>query len=215
MADPLSVGAGIAGLVTLADLVFIRLFKYVQAVKGAHKEITALSSEVGALYGILSRLRLISDQLDSSGFNAATQVQHIYSCSQTLEKLSKILERDNMTSTQKHGMEKIKEKLHWPFSSSEVKTLLIEIERHKATLGLALNADGMSGLIQSLSIQNTIRDDVQDIKLEMRQRKEADTRIAINAKRQKVLRSFGETDPGRNQMMGLKLRQPGTGIWLL
>ena len=220
MADPLSVGAGIAGLVTLTDVVFIRLFKYVQAVKGANKEITALSSEVGALYGILSRLRLLSDQLDSSGFNASTHVQHIHSCSQTLEKLSRILERDSIISTHKdgthkHGMETIKQKLHWPFSSSEVKTLLVEIERHKATLGLALNADGMSGLIQSLSIQSTIRDDVQDIKLEMRQRKEADTRIAINTKRQKVLQSFGKTDPGRNQMMGLKLRQPGTGIWLL
>lgn len=60
MADPLSVASGIGGLVTLTDLVFSRIFKYVQAVKGASKEIAALSSEVGALYGVLSSLQLVA-----------------------------------------------------------------------------------------------------------------------------------------------------------
>lgn len=178
MADPLSIGTGIAGLVTLAEVVFTRLSNYVQAVKGANKEITALSSEVGALYGILNRLRLISDQLESEGFDPATQDQHIHSCRQTLEKMQKILEKDSTPSAQTHSIESIRRRLHWPFTSSEVKTLLAEIERQKTTLGLALNADGMSGLIQSLSIQGTIRDDVQDIKSKLKQRNEADIRIA-------------------------------------
>ena len=215
MTDPFSVGGGIAGLVTLADVVFIRLFKYVQAVKGANKEITALSCEVGALYGILSRLRLISEQLEFDGLDPATQIQHIHSCNKTLEKLNKILDKDSMSPTQAHRLETIRRKLHWPFTASEVKTLIAEIERHKATLGLALNADGMSGLLQSLSIQGTIRDDVQDIKFELRQKNEADTRIAINTKRQSLLKSFGKTDPSKNQKMGLRLRQQGTGMWLL
>ena len=215
MADPLSVGAGIAGLVTLADVVFIKIFKYAQAVKGTNKEIAALSSEVGALYGILSRLRLLSHQLKAGGFDPPNQDQHIQSCRQTLKRLEKILERDSIPTAQTHRMESIRRRLHWPFTSSEVKTLLAEIERHKAALGLALNADGLSGLLESLSIQGTIRDAVQDIKAELRQRDEADTRTAFNTRRQSVLRSFGKIDPSKNLRMGIKLREQGTGMWLL
>lgn len=215
MADPFSVSASIAGLVTLADIVFHRIFKYVQAVKGADKEISALSSEVGSLYGILSSLRLVSRQLDEETFDPATRIHHVHSCTQTLEKLRGILDRDTTFMGQIHGIGSIKRKMRWPFTSSKVKTLLAEIERHKTTLGLALNVDTMSGLLESLSIQGPIHDSVNEIKIELKRRDEADTRILIDAKRQSVLRSFGHTDPSMNQKMGLKLRQPGTGMWLI
>ncbi|KAL8751138.1 MAG: hypothetical protein Q9199_006626 [Rusavskia elegans] len=216
MADPLSVASGIGGLVTLTDLVFCRIFKYVQAVKGASKEISALSSEVGALYGILSSLQLVCQQLDPKMFVATTiRTHYINSCTQTLEKMRIILNKDSTSSLQTQTIESIKRKLRWPFSSSEVKTLLAECERHKTTLGLALKADSMSGLVQLLSSQDDIRDTVNEINTNLKQRHEADTRIAINEKRQSILNSFGTTDPSKNQKMGLKLRQPGTGLWLI
>ncbi|KAI4269414.1 MAG: hypothetical protein L6R38_007472 [Xanthoria sp. 2 TBL-2021] len=216
MADPLSVASGIGGLVTLTDLVFCRIFKYVQAVKGASKEISALSSEVGALYGILSSLQLVCQQLDPKVFVATTlRTHHINSCTQTLEKMRMILDKDSTSSLQTQTIKSIKRKLRWPFSSSEVKTLLAECERHKAALGLALKADSMSGLVQLLSNQDDIRDTVNEINTNLKQRHEADTRIAINEIRQNILKSFGQTDPSKNQKMGLKLRQPGTGLWLI
>ncbi|KAI4262217.1 MAG: hypothetical protein L6R42_002600 [Xanthoria sp. 1 TBL-2021] len=216
MADPLSIASGIGGLVTLTDLVFCRIFKYVQAVKGASKEISALSSEVGALYGILSSLQLVCQQLDPKVFVATTlRTHHINSCTQTLEKMRMILDKDSTSSLQTQTIESIKRKLRWPFSSSEVKILLAECERHKTALGLALKADSMSGLVQLLSNQDDIRDTVNEINTYVKQRHEADTRIAINEKRQSILNSFGTTDPSKNQKMGLKLRQPGTGLWLI
>ncbi|KAL9027888.1 MAG: hypothetical protein Q9196_003660 [Gyalolechia fulgens] len=215
MADPLSVTASIAGLVTLADIIFGRLFKYVQAVKGARKEITALSSEVGALYGILNNLHLVSRQLEEQSLPSAPRIHHIGSCQQTLEKLKAILDRHEASSPGTQCVEKFKRKLHWPFSSADVKTLLAEIERHKATLGLALNVDGVSGLLRSLSLQTATRDAVEGINAELKQKHEADTRIAISAKRQSILESFGKSDPAKNQKMSLKLRQPGTGSWLI
>ncbi|KAL8654100.1 MAG: hypothetical protein Q9226_003563 [Calogaya cf. arnoldii] len=216
MADPLSVASGIGGLVTLTDLVFSRIFKYVQAVKGASKEIAALSSEVGALYGVLSSLQLVAQQLDPRTISATTlRAHHINSCTQTLEKMRKILDKDSTSSLQTQTLESVKRKLHWPFSSSEVKSLLAECERHKATLGLALKADSMTGLVQLLSNQEDFRDTLNKIKTDLDQRHEADTRIAMDSKRQSILKSFGTTNPSRNQKMGLKLRQPGTGLWLI
>ncbi|KAL8838837.1 MAG: hypothetical protein Q9170_001959 [Blastenia crenularia] len=215
MAEPISVAASIAGLVTLADVVFGRIFKYVQTARKADEEITALSSEIGALYGILSRLNLVSRQLEDDLVGSAPRMLYISSCQETLEKVKAILDRDATSSARTQHIDKLKRKLRWPFSSSEVKSLQADIERHKTTLGLALNVDGVSGLLQSLSLQGTIRDSVDGIKQDLKQKHEADIRIAINAKCQRILKSFGDTDPSVNQRMSLKLRQPGTGSWLI
>ena len=74
MADPLSISASIAGLITIADSVFHRTFKYVKAVKEAPKEIAALSPELGILYGILNSLHLIAYQFETETFDPTTQI---------------------------------------------------------------------------------------------------------------------------------------------
>ncbi|KAI4120736.1 MAG: hypothetical protein LQ338_006802 [Usnochroma carphineum] len=215
MADPLSVTASIAGLVTMADLVFSRVFKYVHAVKGASGEIGALLSEVGALYGVLNNLRLVSGQLEDEAYFPNARMDHIKSCAQTLEKLQTILDKDDTSSGQMAKVQVIKRKLHWPFTSSQVKALLAELDRHKSTLSVALNADSMLGFVHSLSLQGVIRETVDEIRLELKQRHEADVRIALDVKRQKILDSFGSINPNKNQKMSLQLRQSGTGLWLL
>ncbi|MCJ1264939.1 hypothetical protein MMC22_004814 [Lobaria immixta] len=214
MADPFSISASIAGLVNLADVVFGRIYKYVKAVKNASKDMATLSSEIGALYGILSSLRLISDQLENGLFESTTRPHHIHSCLKTLERVKSILERDDAASSQNHRLQTLKRNLRWPFTSSEVKDLVIEIERHKATLGLALNVDGMSGLLLALSKQTDINESMKGIQKELRLKREAETRITIDEGRQKVLNSFGTIDPRRNHDMSRKLRHPSTGLWL-
>ncbi|KAI4126477.1 MAG: hypothetical protein LQ338_003727 [Usnochroma carphineum] len=214
MADPLSVSASIAGLVTLADIVFRRTYLYVKAVKSAQKEISALSAEVGALYGILSNLRLVSRQLEEELFESTTRIHHIHSCYQTLEHVRSILGRDDTTSLRDQRLETLKLKLRWPFTSSEVKTLVADIERHKATLGLALNVDCMSGLLQALSKNDEIRSTIEEMRTEVKERHEAATRIAINEERERILKSFSKVDSRSNHAMSRKLRSPGTGIWL-
>ena len=214
MTDPLSVSASISGLVTLADIVFRRTYKYVKAVKKAPKEISALSAEIGALYGVLSNLQLLSRQLEDEKFESTTRIHHIHSCYQTLEHVKSILDRDDTTSLHDQRLETLKRKLRWPFTSSEVKDLIAEIERHKTTLGLALNVDCMSGLLQALSRQDELRDTIEGFRTELKERHEAETRIAINKERREILSSFAKVDPRSNHDMSRKLRSPGTGLWL-
>ena len=214
MADPLSVSASISGLITLADIVFHRIYKYVKAVKKAQKEISALSAEIGSLYGILSRLQLVSRQLEDEAFDTITRVHHVHSCHQTLEQVKSILDRDNTSSAHGQRMEAVRRKLRWPFTSLEVKNLITDIERHKATLGLALNVDCMSGLVQALSRQDEVRSSVEGIRTVLKVKHEAETRIAIDKERQEILKSFAKVDPHSNHNMSRKLRSPGTGHWL-
>ena len=214
MTDLLSVSASISGLVTLADIVFRRTYKYVKAVKKASKDITALSTEIGALYGILSNLQMVSRQLEDEIFESTTRVHHIHSCYQTLEEVKHILDKDDTSSLHDQRLETVKRKLRWPFTSSEVKNLIAEIERHKTTLGLASNVVCMSGLLQALSRQDQIRDTIEGVRTELKERHEAETRITINKERKEILNSFAKIDCRSNHGMSRKLRSPGTGLWL-
>ncbi|KAL8797280.1 MAG: hypothetical protein Q9195_000433 [Heterodermia aff. obscurata] len=214
MADPISISASIAGLVSLADMVFSRIYRYVKAVNNASKDITKLSSQIGALYGVLSSLRLVSDQLEDQAFNSTARVHLIYSCHQTLEKLKSILDRDDTSPFQDQPFEKIKRKLRWPFTSTEVKDLTKEIEEHKSTLGLALGVDSKLGLLRVLSRQDDLHEDLTDIKDALHSRTQAETRVNMDRDRERVLDSFGSIDPRRNLEMSRKLRHPTTGLWL-
>ena len=154
MADPLSISASIAGLVTITDAVFSRTFKYIKAVKSAPNDLSALTLAMGALSGILNNLSLVSCQLEGESFDTTIQTNHIHSCLQTVDKVRTMLDKFDMSS----GGSKMTtmKRLRWPFSASEAKDLCTEIEGHKATLSLALNADGLSGLLLALSRQKDI-----------------------------------------------------------
>lgn len=214
MADPFSISASIAGLVNLADIVFSRTYRYVRAVKNASKEISALSSELSALYGVLCSVRSISTQLECEASETATRLRCISSCQKTLEEVQGILDRDKTSSLQDEPWETMKRKLRWPFKSSEVKSLISDIERHKNTLGLALEADNIAGLLQVLSGQKDLHSSVKEIENQLYRRREIETRVMLNEARENILRTFGTIDPRRSHDMSRKLRHPGTGIWL-
>ena len=214
MTDPLSISASISGLVTLADIVFGRIYEYVKAVKKAPKEIAALSAEIGALYGVLSNLHLVSRQLEHDHSDSTTRIHHIHSCYQTLDHVKSILDRDENSSSHGERLESLKRRLRWPFTSSEFKELIAEIERHKTTLGLALNVDCMSGLLQALSKHDKIRDSIKGMRTELKERHEAETRLAMDKETKEILGSFAKVDSRSNFEMSRKLRSPGTGLWL-
>ena len=60
------------------------------------------------------------------------------------------MDKDDTSSLRDQRLETLKRRLRWPFTLLEVKDLIAEIERHKAILGLALNVDCMTGLLQAL-----------------------------------------------------------------
>ncbi|KAF2747433.1 hypothetical protein M011DRAFT_467515, partial [Sporormia fimetaria CBS 119925] len=64
MGDPLSIAGSIAGLVSLGDVVFRKIYHYVCSVKRAEREILALRDEVAGLTGILHHLRLVAQKLE-------------------------------------------------------------------------------------------------------------------------------------------------------
>ncbi|KAK8254398.1 hypothetical protein HDK77DRAFT_370165, partial [Phyllosticta capitalensis] len=222
MADPLSISASIAGLLSLADIVFGRVFRYAKAVQGSDSEIAQLAERTQSLSGVLHSLLLLAMELDTEGPAHEFRFRHLISCGNTLRKIKQKLESKTPTSLTHNPAASVKNKLLWPFSSSETKKLVAELSEHQTAISQVTTADSLTQLLSALSVQNDIRDGVErlqdcfdDIKDGLERRWELETRISISEERQKVLDFFGNVDPSSNHNTSLQLRHPGTGQWLI
>lgn len=142
MGDPLSVAASVAGLITIAEVVIRNGYQYVKDAKDAGSQVAALISEVTNLFGVLHSLHLVACRFEDEKFDSTMQIHHVQSCYLILEKIQKQLDKADPAKS-RNPFDAARRKLHWPLSSSETKSLIAEVERHKATLSVALTADGM------------------------------------------------------------------------
>ncbi|RSM03513.1 hypothetical protein CDV31_010444 [Fusarium ambrosium] len=211
--DPLSVSASIAGLVTLADLVFRATSRYAKQVKGAPKEVQDLMNEVKDLSCVLHNLSLVAFSLetDPDPQNANTpKPYHLHECRQLLRQLE---EKLPVLETQS-SRQKLQSRLKWPFSSSETKEILASVSRHKQTINIALAADSISKLNLCLSQQQATGENIKDIQHSVGKILDIETKISLDRKRREVLNAFNKVDARLELEKNRTLRHPMTGLWL-
>lgn len=210
MADPLSIAASIAGVISLADIVFIRTRKYLSSAKNADKEVKDLSQEVLLLSGALHSLSKLAQALDADGLKDQhidnLRMHHIAACHATLDEVAKKLKKFEDNGT--------KRKLVWPFVSDRTKELFAEISRHKQNIDLALTADSLGTLLQILSKTEEVQANTEKLLDEAKKTRAIITRIHQDSGRRAILRYFLPYNPHQNYKTSLSLRHPRTGLWL-
>lgn len=210
MADTLSIAASIAGVISLADIVFIRMRKYLSSAKNAKKEVKNLAQEVLLLSGALHSLSRLAQALDTDGVKDQhidnLRMHHIAACHATLDEVAKKLKKLEFNAT--------KSKFIWPFVTDRTKELLAEISRHKQNIDLALTADSLGTLLQFLSKTAEAQMNTQRLLEESKKTREIITRIDQDSERKAVLSYFLPYNPQQNYEMSLSLRHPRTGLWL-
>ena len=211
--DGLSIASGIAGLVSIADIIIRRLVQYVGAVKHAKDEISALLLQMSSLLGVLQSLMLLAEQYQNES-TAYVQTHHVDSCYKTLQKLRSVIS-EAVPSGQQNKYEEIKSKLHWPMVKNTASKYIAELKEHQSTLSLALSADSFASLLKLLARQEGIINAVADLDRESKARFDKLEAYFGNHERQKVLQYFEKNSPARNHATNLKLLQPGTGTWFL
>ncbi|KAJ4230960.1 hypothetical protein NW759_002943 [Fusarium solani] len=89
MADPLSLAASIAGLISLADVTFKYVFKFAKTAKDAKDEVQALADQVNDLARVLRVLEALAENLeaDGQGFDPALRNHYLNHCHKTLNKV--------------------------------------------------------------------------------------------------------------------------------
>ncbi|KAK8007952.1 hypothetical protein PG991_010503 [Apiospora marii] len=215
MADPLSIAASIAGVVTLADLVFGRLYKYAKAANDAPAEAKELTALVNDLGGLLNSLARLARALEGESFDVSLRIQHVDACHFVLSKLDRMLQKADKDLGKPSQLDKLQRKLKWPISTSQIKEYLEELSTHKERISFALSADSMNGLLQCLSFERKILDATENIRQDIRETRKITTRIEETSERSKILSAFLKHNPQESYDMSLSLRHPRTGLWLL
>ncbi|KAI8311770.1 hypothetical protein K4K61_011448 [Colletotrichum sp. SAR11_59] len=205
MADPLSIAVSIAGLISLADVVFIRLVKFGRSVKNAEKEIQNLSKEINLLGGALDSLARLARALQDGDFDTNLRMHSIEDCSDTLNEMKKKLEKWETSSSS------TKQKLVWPFTKDRVQAWLEELSQHKTNINLALSANSLDAMLRLLSQEEN---HATEILAEIKETRKITSRIHQDSERQKVLDFFLKYNPQQNYDMSMRLRHPRTGLWL-
>jgi DNA replication protein DnaC len=214
MADPLSLAASIAGLISLADLVFKTTYKFVRAAKDARDEIKSLVDEINNLASVLRRLEALTPDLEDEGqsFDPTLRNHYLNHCYKTFNKIEFRVKKAS-ESFKKSKFDGIVRQLKWPFSSSETKELLTELSRHKETISIALLADSMRKIQLSLSKSDEIDNKVAVLG-EAAKRIEINTMIAINDRKRRILDHFIKVNPQPALQTSIRLRHSMTGLWL-
>lgn len=158
--DPFSLATGIAGLVQISGLVISRCYHYGCAVSSAPAERRQLLAEITTLSGLLIGLqcRVNADSSSDTGDNnyGMTGMSDALSeCQVILKELADRLDGigvggevgegvgkgERIGKRKKFGMG-VKRAL-WLLKEKETMELVERLERHKATLTMALNSDTM------------------------------------------------------------------------
>ncbi|KAL2066420.1 hypothetical protein VTL71DRAFT_2491 [Oculimacula yallundae] len=213
MADPLSIAGSVAGLVSIADAVFTRTYRYVRQVKNAETEIGELASGIRSLSGTLHGLALVLSELERETNETNFRLHHINSCRATLTAIETKLDCYDVTTSEKK-LDRVIKRLRWPFSHTETKELIADVERHKSTINVALSADGLRMTLKALSRQDEISSSVQEIEIAIKTKWAMDTHIALSKERSAVLTFFEKVDTRSNHESSLNLLHPLTGLWV-
>ncbi|KAI1390860.1 ankyrin repeat-containing domain protein [Hypoxylon trugodes] len=220
--DGLSIAASIAGLVSVAELVFRTTARYVKCVKGAETEVEDLLREVKEFTNILHNLSLVAYELEdplptndsASQPSANLRLQYLNDCRPILNRLEKGLYglRGDLESPSKFN--RLQSRLKWPFSSVEMKEMIQSIQRQKQTLNLAVSADSFYQLKKYLSRQKDASKRLNNLQSTVTEILDIETKIILDKTRRDVLDFFTkETNPRPNFEMNRKLRHPLTGAW--
>lgn len=143
--DAVSIAASIAGLVTFADAIVQRGYKYIKDIKESEKEVAALIEEVNIRSKVLHGPYTISLVFESQGFRAEStmQVHLIEACKKSLETVNAHLTESD-PSAAKDGLGKTFRKLKWTYNKSISTDLMFEVHKHRSQLSMATTVTEMS-----------------------------------------------------------------------
>jgi hypothetical protein len=140
MTEVLGVAASVAGLMTIADTIVRKGFKFIREVKDSENSVEKLVEEVNNLAGVLHSLNNVVERLEENERNVdpSTQIHYIESCYRTLMKIKELLDE----ALPETPISRI-DRLRWTCRKERVNQLLGEVERHKAAMILAMSAREM------------------------------------------------------------------------
>jgi hypothetical protein len=209
--DPLSVASGVAGLVTLAEVVISRTYNTIITCKHASEDSRKLLREVQALAGILQSLAALESKIGPTAIRSQVTAHQVYDCQKTLQSIRDRLERADPKEQGISFVQKAKRTLKWPFSLSDTEEFLAEMERHKSSFDLALSVDALDAIIAFKTAEEETSNKLDQVNNAI----EKLCKVQMTKEIRRLLQAVRADAADEMYRTNLELHQRGTGTWFL
>ncbi len=152
MSDPLSIAAGVVGVLTAAAQISLILTKFTKSTIAAPQQAQVVLTEVSDIGGILSHLQshLLGQYPPNTSRTSLLKVEKVVTivsgCVLTFSELEKLL--DDLKTENLDMLDCLK----WARKESAIMSLIQRLQNHKASLSLVLNIlNGFVPICQFLS----------------------------------------------------------------
>jgi hypothetical protein len=142
MADPLSIAASVASLLSITVGAFALISKYVASAKGERRDIIACSNELSMLRGVLQHIQEIFLTCGDSHpllQQSASILSRIDECKDVLDDLLQKLSTPSSGNKFKSALQH----LVWPLKKEETLRVLGVIHRYREMFHTLLSAEGL------------------------------------------------------------------------
>ena len=203
--DPVTIATSVTALAEVAS----NVIRYLYSVKNASSEQKKLRNEVAIVSGLLTALDRPQEDMEAEdeGFTTIRALTvdggAVDQCKESLEKLRSKTHNDKVS-----GIEKIGRNFTWHFGKDEINEALMNVERLKSSLDLALTND-VGLLVQKIKVNSDVLTrDVSELKDDVRGQK-------IDQERQEVGNWLSPFDFRAIQQEIFHRCHAGTGKWIL
>lgn len=140
MADPLSVTAGVVGVLGFALHGAKRLYEFIDSLRSAPKDIATLSADLRALYEVLAVLAGMQDTLAANSSLCQCLQAPLDNCVDVFEEFTVTLHKS--TTATRDGGTRVRtwKNLEWAFKDKEIQLFRDTLITYKASLDLAVGA---------------------------------------------------------------------------
>jgi hypothetical protein len=207
--NPLSVASGIAGLLSLADVVISRSWTTIIACKNASPDSRRLLQEVQSLMGILRNVEILEQRRNDTGLQTSIPAEEIAKCQKTLQDMRDKLLASDPKEPGLPLVRRAKRTLKWPFTAKGTDEFIQRPERHKSSFNLALTAEAIEAVLRGSQATRTGVAAVQRVSRNL----DTVLRVVVNEERRKLLESVGAYDADGKWHMNMSLCHPGPGLW--
>ncbi|CVK86058.1 uncharacterized protein FPRN_06345 [Fusarium proliferatum] len=144
----------------------------------------------------------------------ALQPHYLHDCHQLLRRLETGLSRTEASLDSGSGRQRLQARLKWPFTSTESRDMIQDIQRYNQIIHTALAADSLAKLKHCLSRQIEMKDGLEKINRTAEKILDIQVKIALDTKRNQILEDFGQFNPRGEYETNNRLRHDLTGLWL-
>ncbi len=209
MSAGLDIAAGIAGLITLSDIVITRTYKTIKACKNASKESRALLKHIQALLGVLRGVQSLADEAASGSLESCIPAEEVLDCKATLEALRDHLVAADPSDARVSTLTKWKRTVQWPISADETQEVLADLDRYMTIFDVSLSVEILNNVLidanQTKSIVSTVERTAREVE-EIRKSMEFVTTVLLDQQRRSVLTFFHALDAADHHLANTQKR---------